>query len=96
MPTSRLAPPQGPTLFAGGRAPAYRVEHRLGDAVAVLAHSDDPLARYTVLTPLAVRLLDARAAGMLGLVEQATGDVLARWALGPGAVDPGPWVSAVE
>ncbi|MDP9364264.1 MAG: hypothetical protein M3Q10_08580 [Chloroflexota bacterium] len=66
-----------------GRRATYRVEHRRGDAVAVLGETDDPLARYTVLGSLAARLIDAGAEGMLLLVEQETGDVVARRALHP-------------
>ena len=79
-----LAP--GPVDVVAGR-PTYRIEHRRGDAVAVLGYSDDPRARYTALTPLAVQLLDAGATGVLLLVEQTTGDVLARRALLPPGAD---------
>ncbi len=60
---------------------AYRIEHRRGDAVAVLAHTDDPLAQHSVLAPLAVQLVDVGATGVLVLIEEASGDVLARRAL---------------
>ena len=63
--------------------PAYRIEHRLGDAVAVVGFSDDLFSQYTALPPLAVRLLDVGASGVLLLVEQATGEVFARRALHP-------------
>ena len=77
--------PAGPDPSDGGRA-AYRVEHRRGDAVAVLGETDDPLARHTLLGPLAVRLLDVGAEGSLLLVEQETGEVIARRALHPAEV----------
>ena len=80
------APAPGSLEVVAGR-PTYRIEHRCGDAVAVLGYSDDPRARYTALTPLAVQLLDAGATGVLLLVEQTTGDVLARWALLPPGAD---------
>ncbi len=60
---------------------AYRIEHRCGDAAAVLGYTDDPLAQHSVLAPLAVRLVDAGATGALLLIEEASGDVLARRAL---------------
>ena len=63
--------------------PAYRIEHRRGDAVAVVGYSDDPFAQYTALPLLAIRLLDAGARGVLLLVEQTTGDILARRTLHP-------------
>ncbi len=69
----------------GGERPssAYRIEHRRGDAVAVLAYTDDPLAQHSVLAPLAVQLVDVGATGTLVLIEEASGDVLARRALHP-------------
>ena len=73
--------------------PAHRIEHCRGDAVAVVGYSDDPVAQYTALPPLAVRLLDAGTSGVLLLVEQTTGDILARRALHPDGglvAPPGP------
>ena len=77
--------PDGRDPIDGGRA-AYRVEHRRGDAVVVLAETDDPLARYTVLGTWAARLLDVGGEGSLLLVEQETGEVIARRALHPAEV----------
>ena len=72
--------------------PAHRIEHCRGDAVAVVGYTDDPFAQYTALPPLAARLLDADTSGVL-LVEQTTGDILARRALHPDGdlvAPPGP------
>ena len=84
MPTPRTADaqPTSPATAANAARPStYRIEHRRGDAVVVVAYSDDPLAPYTELGPHAMRLIDAGASGVLLLVEQATGDVLGRRAL---------------
>ena len=85
MPTPRTAAAQPTALPSPAAAMAspstYRIEHRRGDAVVVVAYSDDPLAPYTELGPHAMRLLDAGATGVLLLVEQATGDLLGRRAL---------------
>ena len=56
--------------------PAYRIEHRQGDRVAVLGHADGWSS--TLLAPYAARLLADRATGEVVLIEQATGAVVAR------------------
>jgi len=80
---SSTALPLDPTPPAASVAATYRIEHRSGDAVAVLGYSDDPFAPYTALPPIAMRLIDLGATGVILLVAQATGDVLARRALYP-------------
>ena len=61
----------------------YRIEHRRGDAAAVLGYTDDSLAQHNLLVPLALQLVDTGATGALVLIEVASGDVLARRALYP-------------
>ena len=85
MPSRGSAVPQAVAGAEGiGQSlPAYRIEHRRGDAAVVLGRTDDPLAQHSVLAPLAVQLVDAGATGVLLLIEEASGDVLARRALHP-------------
>ena len=88
MGTAMIAPRPVPDVTddASDEAePLYRIEHRLGDAVSVVGYSDDPFARFRALSSHAIRLLDAGAAGAVHLVDQRSGDVLARRALLPEA-----------
>ena len=75
--------PDGQSAAAAAGLATYRIEHHRGDAAVVVGHSDDPMAPFTALPPHAMRLLDAGATGALLLVDEATGDVLARRALLP-------------
>jgi hypothetical protein len=62
---------------------AYRIEHHSHGATVVLGHSDAAGVLGDVLAPHAARLFAARAAGVLTLVEQATGSIVAYRPLWP-------------
>lgn len=65
-------------------APRFRIELR-----RVLGYSEDPEARVAALEPYAHQLLDGGVDGELLLVEQATGEVVARRAVWvPGSRPP--------
>jgi hypothetical protein len=75
--------------------PTYRIEHRTGDAVAVLGYTTATHARQADLSEHASRLMAAGATGELVLVDEATGKDVARRRLwsspddDPDCVDPG-------
>lgn len=58
--------------------PTYRIEHRTGDAVTVLGHTTASHARQSDLSEHASRLMAAGATGELVLVDEATGEDVAR------------------
>ncbi len=62
----------------------YRLEHRRGDAAAVLAHAPTYDAIVAEVLPFAARLREAGAEGELAVVEEAFGTVVARHPLWPG------------
>ena len=59
----------------------YRVEHHANGTVEVFGFTDD--WAMTALAPYAIDLLAQHQTGQLVLVEQATGRVVDRRALGP-------------
>jgi hypothetical protein len=61
----------------------YRVEHRAGGVATVVAHTSDVHARQEELSQLAARLMRQGATGELVLVDEETGDDVARRALLP-------------
>lgn len=66
----------------------YRVEHRTGAETTVIARTSDAHARQAELSQHAARLMAAGATGELVLVEETTGDEVARRSLRP--EDPPP------
>ena len=75
----------------GDAANRYRVEHRSEGRVVVIARTSAGDARQAELSEHAARLIAAGATGELVLVDEATGDELARRHLRP---DPAPDQSA--
>jgi hypothetical protein len=65
--------------------PTYRIEHRTGAAVAVLGHTTAIHARQEDLSAHAARLMAEGATGELVLVDEATGEDVARRRLLPEA-----------
>ena len=61
----------------------YRLEHRRGDAAAVLARAPTYVAMVAEVLPCAARLRAAGAEGELAVVEEAFGTVVARHPLWP-------------
>ena len=61
----------------------YRLEHRRGDAAAVLARAPTYDAVVVEVLPCAARLRAAGAEGELAIVEEAFGTVVARHPLWP-------------
>jgi hypothetical protein len=61
----------------------YRVEHRTGDETTVVARTSDVHARQAELSQHAARLIAAGATGELVLVDEATGEDVARRYLTP-------------
>ena len=59
-------------------APAYRIEHRSGGCVAIVGHASSADARQGELSRHAARLLAEGATGELVLVDEATGEDVAR------------------
>ncbi|MEA2598205.1 MAG: hypothetical protein QOF01_4674 [Thermomicrobiales bacterium] len=58
--------------------PTYRIEHRSADAVVVLGHTTAAHARQADLSEHASRLMATGATGELVLVDEATGEDVAR------------------
>jgi hypothetical protein len=58
--------------------PTYRLEHRTGDGVAVLGRTTSARARQADLSEQAARLMAVGATGELVLVDEATGEDVAR------------------
>ena len=63
---------------------SYRLEHRRGDAAAVLARAPNYDAIVVEVVRCAARLREAGAEGELAVVEEAFGTVVARHPLRPG------------
>jgi hypothetical protein len=63
---------------AGADGSAYRIEHRAGRSVTVLGRATATPARQVDLAALAARLIAAGASGELVLVDEATGEEVAR------------------
>ena len=61
----------------------YRLEHRRGEAMAVLSRTATYDAIVAEVLPSAARLREAGAEGELVLVEEAFGTVVARYPLQP-------------
>lgn len=61
----------------------YRLEHRRGDAAAVMARASTYDAIVAEVLPYAARLREAGAEGELAVVEEAFGTVVARHPLWP-------------
>ena len=61
----------------------YRIEHHTNGTVTVLGYSDD--WAMTALAPYAIDLLTQHEAGLLLLIEQASGRVVDRRSLWPEA-----------
>lgn len=61
----------------------YRLEHRRGDAAAVLARAPTYAAIVAEVLPCAAQLREAGAEGELAVVEEAFGTVVARHPLWP-------------
>jgi hypothetical protein len=58
--------------------PAYRIEHRSGDAITVLGHTTAGHARQSDLSEHASRLMATGATGELVLVDESSGEDVAR------------------
>jgi hypothetical protein len=58
--------------------PIYRIEHRAGDAIVVLGHTTSAYARQADLSQHASRLMTTGATGELVLVDEGTGEDVAR------------------
>jgi hypothetical protein len=58
--------------------PSYRIEHRTGDDVTVLGHTTATRARQADLSEHASRLMATGATGELVLVDDVTGEDVAR------------------
>ncbi|MEA2513150.1 MAG: hypothetical protein QOF33_1936 [Thermomicrobiales bacterium] len=56
----------------------YRIEHRTASGVVIVGHSDAADASQAELSELAGRLMLAGETGELVLVEEATGEEVAR------------------
>lgn len=67
----------------------YRVEHWTGDDVRVLGHTSAARARQADLSTHAGRLMAEGATGELVLIDEATGEIVARRYLRPEAEDAG-------
>ena len=65
------------------RMSTYRVEHRTADGTAVVARTSDVYARQEELSQHAARLMRQGATGELVLVDEATGEDVARRTLLP-------------
>jgi hypothetical protein len=72
----------------GQTTPAYRIEHRTGEATHIVGWTSDAHARQEDLSRHAARLIAAGATGELVLVEAATGTDVARRFLRPDAAPP--------
>jgi hypothetical protein len=80
---TRAAADEAPPGDPGGR-PGYRVEHRVGDAVALVGYVLDGPAHHATLAPFIPGVLDAIGGeGELVLVDEATGAAVARRRLAP-------------
>jgi hypothetical protein len=62
----------------------YRVEHRAGDGVRVLARVAGVFPHWTTLIPYASRLLMDGATGHVVLRDEANGEIVATYALASG------------
>jgi hypothetical protein len=63
--------------------PQYRLEHRTETGTVVVAYSSDVRARQAELSQYAAELVRQGATGVLVLVDQATGEDVARRTLVP-------------
>ena len=61
-----------------GHMSTYRVEHRTDDTVEIVAHTSDVHASQEELSHHAARLAAAGATGELVLVDETTGEDVAR------------------
>jgi hypothetical protein len=61
----------------------YRIEHQTEDGTTILGHTDAPAAGQAELSARAMRLIAEGATGELVLVDEQTGDEVARRSLVP-------------
>ncbi|HEY8446765.1 MAG TPA: hypothetical protein VIL01_06615 [Thermomicrobiales bacterium] len=57
---------------------AYRIEHRVGGQTTVVGHTTDVHARQEELSRIAMKLVAAGATGELVLIDEETGEEVAR------------------
>jgi hypothetical protein len=67
----------------GSAEPSYRIEHRTGGTISVLGFTTAHHARESEISTHAQRLMAAGATGELVLVDEATGEDVARRRLSP-------------
>jgi hypothetical protein len=65
----------------------YRIEHQSDDGTTILGRTDAPAAGQAELSARAMRMISEGATGELVLVDESTGEEVARRSLQP---DPGP------
>lgn len=68
----------------------YRIEHRTADATNVIAYSSDPMARQSELSQFAAGLVRDGLSGDIVLVDDESGEELARRSLVPDQPVPEP------
>lgn len=61
----------------------YRIEHHTEDGATILGHTDAPAAGQVELSARAMRLIAEGATGELLLIDEATGEQVARRSLVP-------------
>lgn len=61
----------------------YRIEHQTEDGTTVLGHTDAPAAGQMELSARAMRLIAEGATGELVLVDEKSGEEVARRSLAP-------------
>jgi hypothetical protein len=60
---------------------SYRIEHQTDDGVTILGHTDAPAAGQVDLSRQAMRLIAEGATGELVLIDEASGEAVARRSL---------------
>lgn len=61
----------------------YRVEHRTPDGTTIVTRTSGPMARQSELSQIAADLVRRGKTGELVLVDESTGQEMARRSLGP-------------
>lgn len=65
----------------------YRIEHHTDDGIEIIGHTDSPAAGQADLSARAMRLIADGAMGELLLVDEASGEPVARRSLAHDADD---------
>jgi hypothetical protein len=66
----------------------YRIEHQTDVGVTIIGHTDSPAAGQADLSARAMRLIAEGATGELVLIDEASGEQVARRALAPEPDEP--------